>query len=127
MFYARNVKKLLSFYDNSDRGQDFGLLDSLADETSVRQQASLLDDGYHKIDWPYGILIPKDNMYASESGHVDKGCQAWILAINAALESERVGVGVLLIAVALAFRLDGGLLGFWDRGWIGCVARLKVH
>ena len=63
----------------------------------------------------------------SESGHAGvnrlrplgtlaRGVQAWILAINAALESERVGVGVLLIAVALAFRLDGGLLGFRDRG-----------
>ncbi len=49
-------------------------------------------------------------------GTLARGVQAWILAINAALESERVGVGVLLIAVALAFRLDGGLLGFRDRG-----------
>jgi hypothetical protein len=64
IFYARNVKKLSSFYDNSDRGQDFELLDSPAAEPSVHRQASLHDDGHHKVDWPYGILIQKDNMYA---------------------------------------------------------------
>jgi hypothetical protein len=49
-------------------------------------------------------------------GTLANGVYAWILAINAVLESERGGVGVLPIAAALAFRLDGGLLGSWDRG-----------
>ena len=44
-------------------------------------------------------------------GTLATGVLAWILAINAALDSEWIGAGVLLIAAALAFRQGGGLLG----------------
>ena len=49
-------------------------------------------------------------------GTLATGVLAWILAINAALDSEWVGAGVLLIAAALAFRAGGGLFGTRDRG-----------
>ena len=48
-------------------------------------------------------------------GTLATGIVAWILAINAALDSEWIGAGVLLIAAALAFR-KGGLFGPRDRG-----------
>ena len=48
-------------------------------------------------------------------GTLASGVLAWILAINAALDSEWVGAGVLLIAAALAFRQGGGLLGSRNR------------
>ncbi len=49
-------------------------------------------------------------------GTLATGVLAWILAINAALESEWVGAGVLLIAAAIAFGEGGGLLGPRNRG-----------
>ena len=42
-------------------------------------------------------------------GTLATGVLAWILAINAALESEWVGAGVLLIAAALAFGQPGAM------------------
>ncbi len=46
-------------------------------------------------------------------GTLATGVLAWILAINAALESEWVGAGVLLIAAALAFGQPAAL---WRSG-----------
>ncbi len=62
----------------------------------------------------------------SESGHAGKGCLG-MDPRHQHIGKRAVGAGVLLIANALAFRLDGGLLGSRDRGGIGSVARLKVH
>ena len=48
-------------------------------------------------------------------GRAGKGCTDMDPRDHAALERERGDAGVLLIVVALAFRLDGGLLVSRDR------------
>lgn len=105
-----------------DLGYDFRLLDSPEDETFVHRQASLHDDGHPKVNWSYGILIQKENMYLSKYAstrlgplRAGKRCPDMDPSDHAALERERGDAGVLLIVAALAFRLGGGLLASRNR------------